>query len=90
MKEIFKNYKFEIKWKNLSVTHFNLNIRPQFRLRRVIYDISIITKILDGYYGKVPEKDIKNCKRKIKRILQKIAKKYLMELRKKGLKLILY
>ena len=54
-----------IKKENLSEIHFNLNIRCQFKLRKVIYDIRVITKKLDDYYGKVPGNDIKSVKEKL-------------------------
>ena len=65
LKEIIKKYKYDIKEKNLSETHFNLNIGCQFNLRKVIYDIKAITEKLDDYHGKAPGNDIKAAKNKL-------------------------
>lgn len=65
LKEIMESYKYDIKEENLSEVHFSLNARCQFRLRTVIYDIRLIIKELDNYYGKVPGNDIKSVKEKL-------------------------
>ena len=65
LKEIMESYKYDIKKENLSDAHFTLNARCQFRLRTVIFDIRLIIKKLDDYYGKVPGNDIKSVKEKL-------------------------
>ena len=70
LKEIMESYKYDIKKENLSDAHFTLNARCQFRLRTVIFDIRLIIKKLDDYYGKVPGNDIKSVKEKLEEYIK--------------------
>ena len=65
LNEIIENYKYDIRKENLSEVHYKLNIRCQFRLGSVIYNILVILEKLDDYQGRVPENDIKTTKEKL-------------------------